>query len=183
MQQNTEYDVIIVGGRVAGSTLAARLGKYGFRVLLLERAEFPSLPAVSSPIIYASTMQMLDEIGADEAAYAHNTPKIHNMHSVNRAFQGKLPIPDYNGRDYAYAIDRARFDAALWDTAVNVPSVMGMQGFAVTDLLWEGEQVVGVVGKQKDGTTAEFRAKVVVGARSEERRVGKECRSRWSPYH
>ena len=24
---------------------------------------------------------------------------------------------------------------------------------------------------------------VAVGARSEERRVGKECRSRWSPYH
>src|SRR2546425_11434227 len=24
---------------------------------------------------------------------------------------------------------------------------------------------------------------VVVGERSEERRVGKECRSRWSPYH
>ena len=23
----------------------------------------------------------------------------------------------------------------------------------------------------------------VVGGRSEERRVGKECRSRWSPYH
>ena len=24
---------------------------------------------------------------------------------------------------------------------------------------------------------------IVNGARSEERRVGKECRSRWSPYH
>ena len=24
---------------------------------------------------------------------------------------------------------------------------------------------------------------MVVGSRSEERRVGKECRSRWSPYH
>ena len=24
---------------------------------------------------------------------------------------------------------------------------------------------------------------VVLGMRSEERRVGKECRSRWSPYH
>ena len=24
---------------------------------------------------------------------------------------------------------------------------------------------------------------IEVGARSEERRVGKECRSRWSPYH
>ena len=27
------------------------------------------------------------------------------------------------------------------------------------------------------------RAKIVLLARSEERRVGKECRSRWSPYH
>ena len=26
-------------------------------------------------------------------------------------------------------------------------------------------------------------AKVLVNERSEERRVGKECRSRWSPYH
>ena len=25
--------------------------------------------------------------------------------------------------------------------------------------------------------------KKIIGARSEERRVGKECRSRWSPYH
>ena len=24
---------------------------------------------------------------------------------------------------------------------------------------------------------------IMVGGRSEERRVGKECRSRWSPYH
>lgn len=164
MQTNTEYDVVIVGGRVAGSALAARLGKYGFHVLLLERAQFPSLPAVSSPIIYASTMQMLDEIGADESAYAHNTPKLHKMHTVNRSFAGSLPIPDYNGRDYAYAIDRARFDAALWDNALRYPTVDGCQGFAVTDLLWDGERVVGVVGKHKGGVEATFRAKIVVGA-------------------
>src|SRR2546422_6877777 len=27
------------------------------------------------------------------------------------------------------------------------------------------------------------RTSIMIGARSEERRVGKECRSRWSPYH
>src|ERR1035437_701115 len=32
------------------------------------------------------------------------------------------------------------------------------------------------------GVTLEGR-KVLLGLRSEERRVGKECRSRWSPYH
>src|SRR2546430_9000370 len=29
----------------------------------------------------------------------------------------------------------------------------------------------------------ELRARLQIRARSEERRVGKECRSRWSPYH
>src|ERR1017187_7616793 len=33
-----------------------------------------------------------------------------------------------------------------------------------------------------DGTTF-FDAFILTGLRSEERRVGKECRSRWSPYH
>src|SRR2546427_2231514 len=33
-------------------------------------------------------------------------------------------------------------------------------------------------GKAKDGKAVD-----VLGFRSEERRVGKECRSRWSPYH
>src|SRR5689334_21629271 len=34
------------------------------------------------------------------------------------------------------------------------------------------------------GTTLEQLAEIAVAARrSEERRVGKECRSRWSPYH
>src|ERR1041385_1691565 len=43
-------------------------------------------------------------------------------------------------------------------------------------------------GKQEEGRTSERKASVAklrnLGAtRSEERRVGKECRSRWSPYH
>ena len=33
------------------------------------------------------------------------------------------------------------------------------------------------------GTFAEQRAAADTQLRSEERRVGKECRSRWSPYH
>src|SRR2546422_7442982 len=34
-----------------------------------------------------------------------------------------------------------------------------------------------------DDAAAELRAHLVRAVRSEERRVGKECRSRWSPYH
>jgi flavin-dependent dehydrogenase len=161
----TAYDAIIVGGRVAGSALAARLGLYGWRVLLLERDTLPSLPAVSSPIIYASTMHMLDEIGADEAVYARNTPKLRYLVNEALTYTSYVPIPRYaNGRDYAYAIDRARFDAALWDNAVRLPNVTGKQGFSVTDLLWDGERVVGITGKTKGGAAETFTADVVIGA-------------------
>ena len=35
----------------------------------------------------------------------------------------------------------------------------------------------------REAATASIRALQLIRARSEERRVGKECRSRWSPYH
>ncbi|MEO1289689.1 MAG: NAD(P)/FAD-dependent oxidoreductase [Chloroflexota bacterium] len=159
-----DYDVIIVGGRVAGSHMAARLGKYGFRVLLLERDSLPSLPAVSSPIIYSSTMRMLDEIGADEAEYALNTPKIYEMATFAAGIHLRLPVPEYKGRDYGYAIDRERFDYALWQTAMDYDLVEGRQNFSVTDLLWDGDTVIGVVGKEKGGEEEKFTADVVIGA-------------------
>ena len=43
----------------------------------------------------------------------------------------------------------------------------------ISELAWTDTDV-------KPGTTYHY---VVTGVRSEERRVGKECRSRWSPYH
>ena len=53
-----------------------------------------------------------------------------------------------------------------------------MPGVAVAgglDVNASGAVVDGQI--QRDGAVA------TVGIRSEERRVGKECRSRWSPYH
>ena len=43
--------------------------------------------------------------------------------------------------------------------------------------------VVGDVARRPAPTEAKLRAYTTLLARSEERRVGKECRSRWSPYH
>lgn len=164
------YDVIIVGGRPAGATLAARLGKRGISTLIVERDSFPSLPAVSSPIIYSSTMALLDEIGAPEADYARNTPKIHRViQAITPEMQTVIALPEGHGRSYAYAVDRARFDAALWDTANRYPSVTGWQGFSVTDLLWENddpatERVVGIIGKNGEKSDIRVRGRLVVGA-------------------
>jgi flavin-dependent dehydrogenase len=160
-----DYDVIIIGGRPAGSTLAARLGKQGLNVLLVERQQLPSLPAVSCPIIYSATMALLDEIGAKEALYAAGTPKIERMvQAISPELQTAIRLPEAYGRDYAYAVDRARFDSALWETAVRYPTVTGWQGFAVTDLLWDGDIVKGIIGKGEDGIEKRLTARLVVGA-------------------
>lgn len=162
---NTQYDVIIVGGRPAGSTLAARLGQAGLRVLLLERATLPSRPAASSPAIYAKTMQMLDEIGADEAEYARNTPKFQRWVTEYRdAFTIINHVPNAFGRDYGLAIDRARFDEALWRVAERQPTVTTRMNFAVTEVVWDGERVVGVKGKVPGSVEETFYGAAVVGA-------------------
>lgn len=165
--ENSMYDVIIIGGRPSGATAARRLAQGGVRVLLLDRSTFPSLPAVSSPIIYPCTMALLDEIGAPESEYAHNTPKIRKMVSETRdLFRATSEIVEDRGRNYAYALDRSRFDAALWNHAAKQPNVTAMQGFAATDLLWDESQqrVIGVEGRQQNGTTQRFYANTVVGA-------------------
>jgi flavin-dependent dehydrogenase len=165
MHSDTHYDVIIVGGRPAGATLAARLGQQGLQVLLLERAVFPRPPAASCPAIYPSAMALLDEIGAEESDYARGTPPIRRMLSeVRDDFRIAVPVMELWGRDYCYAIDRARFDDALWRTAAASPGVTACQGFAVTGLLWQGERVVGVRGRQAGGPEVSLRAGCVVGA-------------------
>ena len=47
------------------------------------------------------------------------------------------------------------------------------------------EKTTGALSKKTDGerTKNSGNKKKIIRIRSEERRVGKECRSRWSPYH
>src|SRR2546422_9783859 len=52
----------------------------------------------------------------------------------------------------------------------------------VADHIWRIDQADRMAFPGLSQTLAHLRARIVQ-ARSEERRVGKECRSRWSPYH
>ncbi|NJO83249.1 MAG: hypothetical protein HC828_10800 [Blastochloris sp.] len=125
---------------------------------------FPRCPAHRAPLIYSPVMGLLDEIGADEAAYARNTPKIRRMVNDSDGIYGEVRIPMIEGRDYGYAIDRARFDAALFDHARTFPTVTVRDGFSVIDLLWEGDQVIGIIGQDADKVRQQFTADLVVGA-------------------
>lgn len=160
----SEYDVIIVGGRVAGSTLAARLGQQGLRVLILERDRFPRPHPASSPMINSRAMFLLDEIGADEKVYAAGTPQSRRyVYEIRDAFRVFNRVPEQHGRDYGLAVDRARFDEALWNLALQLPTVEGHQGCAVQELIWHDGRVAGVRVRHQ-GQEQTYTADCVVGA-------------------
>ena len=73
-----------------------------------------------------------------------------------------------------------------------VVSLLGDSGFQMNEMVHVGqEKLVGeVIGLNSEKTTIQVYEETsgikpgeTVTGRSEERRAGKECRSRWSPYH
>jgi len=60
---NENYDAIIVGARVAGSISATLLAQQGHRVLLLDRAHFPS-DTLSTHFFRAPSLRAFQRIGS-----------------------------------------------------------------------------------------------------------------------
>lgn len=162
-----DFDVVIVGGRPAGASLAARLGARGARVLVVDRAELRSHPAVPScPVVYPSSMRLLDELGMKEAEYGEVSGRCRRLAiKFHTHFEASFNLPVMFGRDYVYGIDRAHFDHALWAHLARFPSVTTRRGFAFQDLVRdEGGAVIGIEGQQGDGPKETIRARCVVGA-------------------
>src|SRR5436190_13582561 len=137
MSETTQYDIVIVGGRPAGSTLAARLGARGHRVLVVDRVKFPCVPGVpSSPSIHPGAMQLLDELGIEEREYADPTARIALMSfEFSTYFSVLMKVPKAFGRDYWFGVNRSTFDHLLWKNLDRFPSVSRRDGFPVTGVL------------------------------------------------
>src|SRR5262245_17075332 len=63
--QNMDYDIIIVGARVAGAVLATRMAQLGYRVLLLDKASFPS-DTLSTSFFRVPALRVFEKIGVLE---------------------------------------------------------------------------------------------------------------------
>jgi flavin-dependent dehydrogenase len=164
------YDVIIVGGRPAGASLAIRLAQQKLKVLVVDRATFPSLPAVaSSPFIYNQTMQMLEDIGIKESEYTLPGARIHQfvLEFVGH-FHVAIPMSRLGlQRNYVVGLERAHFDNAIWKhMEENYPSyITARQDFAMSDVIKdESGKVIGITGKSGNGPEERITADLVVGA-------------------
>lgn len=160
------YDVIIVGGRVAGSAAAIMLAQAGARVLLLERSTFPSAP-VSVPVIFANALAIFDRIGVRAAIEQSGATKMYTGGAQMDDIRLEVPVRPLHGIDYHLGLRRERLDSILIEHAAKQPTVTVRTGFTVEALVQERGQVVGVRGRAHGapaGSVEELRAAVVVGA-------------------
>jgi 2-polyprenyl-6-methoxyphenol hydroxylase-like FAD-dependent oxidoreductase len=156
------YDAIIVGARCAGSTLAMLLARRNYRVLLVDRATFPS-DTLSGHYIQPAGMAILKRWGLYDRVTKTNAPLVYNNKFDLGAFALTGTPPAIDGISAGYCPRRTIFDKILVEAAVEAGAEL-REGFGVLELLWEDNRVVGLRGRTKGGAIVEERASIVVGA-------------------
>lgn len=152
------YDVVIVGGRCAGTATAALLQREGVKTLVLEAAPRHADMPVSTHFMQPPGMDVLDEIGVGDRVRAL-TPPVHRALYRMEDQDVKAPYPE--GRP-AYCIRRATLDPLLQDAAEEAGADVRFR-HRVTELVEEEGRVTGVVVDGPRGRER-IRARLVIGA-------------------
>jgi len=169
MTRQVTTDVLVVGARCAGASLALWLARQGVEVCVVDRARFPR-DTLSTHLFQVSGAALFDELGVLPAIEATGAPA-HQEFAVT-----------VDGVDMTHRLEHAPFDPPggysvrrhlLDDILVNAVTDAGipvLQGTRVTGVLRERDQR-GADGGRVCGVTAEderepieLRARMVVGA-------------------
>lgn len=160
-----EYDVVIVGAGPGGATAAAYLGRAGNKTLLLDKAKFPR-DKICGDAQGGKGLTIMYDLGVRPEVDKLNHAKIYGV--LFSAPNGKtVDIPfkvAYEKGMHGYVSRRMDFDNIMFNAAKATDNVTVMEEFSATELVKDGEKVIGVKGMDRNKVVHEFRAKVVIGA-------------------
>ncbi|MCG8609826.1 MAG: FAD-dependent oxidoreductase [Pseudomonadales bacterium] len=110
---NSEYDIVVIGGGPAGSTIARQLARYGYRVCLLEKSRFPRNKVGES--LPPGILPVLDSIGLRSRIENAGFLRPSRARVVWSA--GTDELRNQAGEP-GFQVCRAKYDAILLDEAV-----------------------------------------------------------------
>jgi 2-polyprenyl-6-methoxyphenol hydroxylase-like FAD-dependent oxidoreductase len=157
------YDAIIVGARCAGASTAMLLARKGYRILLVDKASFPS-DTLSTHIVWPHGAEIMARWGLYDRLAATDCPPIAlSLIFDVGPFALHGAVVDTNGGRGGFCPRRTVLDKLLVDSAVEA-GVELREGFTAESLIWDGHRVGGIKGHGRSGATALERAQVVIGA-------------------
>ncbi|MEV5810537.1 tryptophan 7-halogenase [Streptomyces parvulus] len=175
MHRDHEFDVVVVGGGPGGSTVSTLVAMQGYRVLLLEKEEFPRYQ-IGESLLPSTVHGICKLLGVeDELKKAAFMPKRGGTFrwgsnpepwtfsfSVSSTFSGPTSL--------AYQVERMKFDQILLENA-RAKGVDVRERSSVADVVEEHGRVAGVVYRDADGVRHEVRSRFVVDASGNKSRI------------
>jgi flavin-dependent dehydrogenase len=161
-----QVDVLIAGAGPGGSAAAIRFARRGLRVVVLDRARFPRDKACAEYLgpVAVGQFHELGVLPALDAAGGHPLTG-----SALFAPAGAPLVGRFSGlgaaafRPTGLSLPRLVLDATLLGRARAVGAEV-QEGVQVTDLLYEGGAVAGVVARDEAARAFTIRAGLVIGA-------------------
>ncbi len=159
---SSKYDVLIVGARIAGSATALQLARKGYRVLMVDRASFPS-DIMSGHYFHQPGVARMKHLGLLDELIALGAPPMTRVVFDVGPFALAGSPPPVDGIAEGYGPRRYLLDKMLVDAAVDAGAEL-RENFAVRELVWEDGRVVGLRGSVHGGEFIEERAPITIGA-------------------
>lgn len=178
METLEEFDVVVVGGGPAGSTLAALVAKQGHSVLVLEKEVFPRYQIGES--LLPSTIHGICRLtgAADELAKAGFPLKRGGTFRWGAnpepwTFEFAVSPRMAGPTSTAYQVERSKFDEILLKNARRVGAQV-REECEVLDVVEDGDRVTGVRYTDGQGVERHAKAKFVVDASGNKSRLYKQ---------
>jgi flavin-dependent dehydrogenase len=164
------FDVAIVGGSVAGASLAIHLARRGRTALLLDRARFPRDKPCGEGIMPHGAAALRD-LGILDALLSRGARRFAGIR-YHAGVPGIAPatglFPEVQGERLGVAVRRTLLDAVLLEKARRTPGVEVREGVEVKDLLLDAS---GAARGVRLASGEEVRARVTAGADGARSRV------------
>ena len=165
MENHHSYDVIVIGGGPAGSTIASILSREGRNVVLFEKAVFPRHHIGES--LMTDTYWTFKRMGLLEKLKGSPFIRKYSVQFANAASKESRPFYFFEAMHHESAVTwqvtRSEFDKLLIEHAAEQGADVH-QGAAVQQVLFEGDRAVGVEVILRDGSRQTVHANVVVDA-------------------
>ena len=157
------YDVVVVGARCAGSTLAAKLATRGLSVALVDKATFPS-DTPSTHVFQNDASRILADLGVLDRLLAGGAPWIEqvDLRIEDLALVHRWPRRPGDPGPWL-SVRRPLLDLALVDAAAEAGTHV-RTATRVVGLVERDGRVAGVRVAGAGGAEEELRAPLVVGA-------------------